>query len=83
MPYALYYATAPAPPDITTHEVMTRLVPVHFSTIHDALHAAALVIRGGQHAWLIEGPGLRYAPAEIEAQCKAILDVIGRRPPSA
>jgi len=83
MPYALYYATTPAPPDITTHEVMTRLVPVHFSTIHDALHAAALVIRGGQYAWLIEGPGLRYMPAEIEMQCKAILDVIGRRPPSA
>lgn len=80
MPYALYYATMPAPPDITTHEVMTRLVPVHFSTIHDALHAAALVIRGGQHAWLIEGPGLRYWTADIEEHCKPILDVIGRRP---
>lgn len=79
MPYALYYATAPAPPDITTHEVMTRLVPVHFSTIHDALHAAALVIRGGQYAWLIEGPGLRYASAEIEERCKEILDVMGRK----
>jgi len=80
MPYALYYATTPAPPDITSHEVLTRLVPVHFSTIHDALHAAALVIRGGQHAWLIEGPGLRYTSAQIETQCKPILDVIGRRP---
>jgi hypothetical protein len=61
---------------------MTRLVPVHFSTIHDALHAAALVIRGGQHAWLIEGPGLRYAAPEIEERCKSILDIIGRKPQS-
>ena len=83
MPYALYYATTPAPPDITPYEVITRLVPVHFSTIHDALHAAALVIRGGQHAWLIEGPGLRYSSADIEERCKAILDVIGRRAPGA
>lgn len=82
MPYALYYATTPAPPDITTHEVMTRLVPVHFSTIHDALHAAALVIRGGQHAWLIEGPGLRYDSTEIEERCKSIFEVIGRKPPA-
>jgi hypothetical protein len=83
MPYSVYYATAPAPPDLTTHEALTRLVPVHFSTIHDALHAAALVIRGGQHVWLIEGPGVRYMGAEIEERCKPILDVIGRRPPSA
>jgi hypothetical protein len=80
MPYSLYYATTPAPPDVTTHEVMTRLVPVHFSTIHDALHAAALVIRGGQYAWLIEGPGLHYTAGEIEERCKSILDIIGRKP---
>ena len=79
MPYALYYATMPAPPDITPHEVITRLVPVHFSTIHDALHAAALVIRGGQHAWLIEGPGLRYSATQVEEHCKPILEVMGRR----
>lgn len=82
MPYALYYATTPAPPDLTTHDAMSRLVPVHFSTVHDALHAAALVIRGGQYPWLIEGPGLRYSAGEIEQQCKPILDVIGRRPTS-
>ena len=82
MPYALYYATSPAPPAITRHEVVTRLVPVHFSTIDDALHAAALVIRGGQHAWLIEGPGLRYGSAEIEDRCAPILAVIGRRRPA-
>lgn len=79
MPYSLYYATTPAPPDVTTHEAMTRLMPVQFSTIHDALHAAALVIRGGQYVWLIEGPGLRYTAAEIEERCKAILDVMGRK----
>jgi hypothetical protein len=53
---------------------------VHFSTIHDALHAAALVIRGGQYAWLIEGPGLHYTAGEIEERCKSILDIIGRKP---
>jgi len=82
MRYALYYATTPAPLDMTPHDVMTRLVPVYFTTVDDALHAAALVIRGGQHAWLIEGPGLRYCEAEIEERCRQILDVIGRKPTS-
>ena len=82
MPYALYYATTPAPADVTTHDAMTRLVPVNFSTVHDALHAAALVIRGGQHVWLIEGPGVRYTAREVEEKCKSILDIIGRKPPS-
>jgi hypothetical protein len=81
MPYALYYATTPAPEGLTTHDAMTRLMPVNFSTMHDALHAAALVIRGGQHVWLIEGPGLRYSAKEVEDRCKPILDVIGRKPP--
>jgi hypothetical protein len=35
---------------------------VHFSTEEDALHGAALVIRGGQHPWLIEGPGVHLEP---------------------
>ena len=59
------------------------LVPVHFSTVHDALHAAALVIRGGQHVWLLVGPDIEFTAADIEQRCKPILDVIGRRPPSA
>jgi len=80
MPYALYYATTPAPHDMTTHEAMTRLVPVTFTTMNDALHAAALVIRGGQHVWLIEGPGVHYSSKEVEDRCKPILDVIGRKP---
>ena len=80
MPYALYYATTPAPLDVTKHEAMTRLVPVTFTTLNDALHAAALVIRGGQHVWWIEGPGVHYGSHEVEERCKPILDVIGRKP---
>ena len=78
MSYSLYYASAPAPLDVTAHEAHTRLVPVHFTTVHDALHAAALVIRGGQYAWLIEGPGVSYKAAEIEERCRPMLDVMGR-----
>ena len=68
MAYALYYATAPAPKDLSTHDALTRLVPVHFSTEKDAIHAAALVIRGGQFVWLIEGPakGLEVHRAGID-----------------
>lgn len=82
MSYALYYATAPAPADVTAHDALTRLIPVHFSTEKDAIHAAALVIRGGQFVWLIEGPGVRYTPRQIEELCRPILDIIGRRPSS-
>jgi hypothetical protein len=77
MPYALYYATSPAPAN-ATHEAISRLVPVHFSSVTDALHAAALVMRGGQHVWLIDGPGVRLAPAEIEERCRPILELFGR-----
>lgn len=55
---------------------------MHFTTVHDALHAAALVIRGGQYAWLIEGPGVSYRASEIEERCNSILKLMGR-PPSA
>jgi hypothetical protein len=82
MSFALYYATAPAPADLTTHDALTRLIPVNFSTEKDAIHAAALVIRGGQFVWLIEGPGVRYTAAEVEQRCKPILDIVGRRPGS-
>ena len=50
-------------------------MPVLFSTEKDALHAAALVMRGGQHVWLIEGPDVRYTAKEIEERCKPILQV--------
>jgi hypothetical protein len=77
MPYALYYATSPAPEN-APHEAISRLVPVHFSSVTDALHAAALVMRGGQHVWLIDGPGVHYAAAEIEERCRPILDLFNR-----
>lgn len=80
MSYALYYATAPAPDDVTSHDVLNRLVPVIFSTEKDALHAAALVLRGGQFVWLIEGPGVRYTAEEVEERCKPILQVFRRKP---
>ncbi|MCD6040533.1 MAG: hypothetical protein K0R40_136 [Burkholderiales bacterium] len=73
MAYALYYATLP-PPKRIDHEALQRLVPVHFSTQQDAMHAAALVMRGGQHVWLIEGPDLRIAPEEIEKRCRPMLE---------
>jgi hypothetical protein len=82
MPYALYYATTPAPADVTAHDALTRLIPITFSVEDDAFHAAALVIRGGQFPWLIEGPGVRYTAAQIAERCRPILDIIGRRPPS-
>jgi hypothetical protein len=80
MSYALYYATAPAPDDVTSHDALNRLVPVIFSTEKDALHAAALVLRGGQFVWLIEGPGVRYTAEEVEERCKPILQLFRRKP---
>ena len=77
MPYALYYATSPAPQKLE-REALQRLVAVHFSTLQDAYHAAALVLRGGQYVWLIEGPDLRVGAAEIEEKCRATLDLIRR-----
>jgi hypothetical protein len=77
MPYALYYATTPAPKRIE-RDVLQRLVPVHFSTEQDAYHAAALVLRGGQYVWLIEGPDVRIGAAEIEEKCKATLEMFKR-----
>lgn len=56
-------------------------MPVTFTTVHDALHAAALVIRGGQYAGLSRNPGLRYNAKEIEDRCKPILDLMSGKPP--
>lgn len=79
MSYALYFATAPAPADLTTHDAMNRLVPMVFSTEEDAIHAAALVLRGGQYVWLIEGPGVRYTSKEVEERCKPLLELFKGR----
>lgn len=57
-------------------EQLERLMPVCFSTEEDALHGAALVIRGGQYPWLIEGPGLDAR--EIGRRCEPILQLLRR-----
>jgi hypothetical protein len=80
MTYALYYATTPPPAEVD-RDALQRLVAVHFSTEQDALHAAALVLRGGQHVWLIEGPDLTLTPGEIQERCRRTLDLFrGRKP---
>ena len=77
MAYALYYATSPAP-KIVDREALQRLVAVHFTTQQDAYHAAALVLRGGQYVWLIEGPDLRITAPEIEEKCRPTLELFKR-----
>ena len=77
MRYTLYYASTP-PPQRLEPEVLQRLVPVHFSTEQDAYHAAALVLRGGQYVWLIEGPDVFVTSPEIEKKCRATLDMFKR-----
>jgi len=79
MSYALYYANSPAPADLPSQEVAKRLIPVIFSTEKDALHAAALVLRGGQYVWLIEGPDACYSAGEVEERCKPILELFKPR----
>lgn len=78
MPYALYYASSP-PPKNLDREALQRLVAVHFTTEQDAYHAAALVLRGGQHVWLIEGPGVRLTAPEIAEKCRATLEMFKKK----
>ena len=78
MKFTLYYSNAPAPKALT-QEQLERLMPVRFSTEEDALHGAALVIRGGQYPWLIEGPGLRLDAREIGKRCEPILMLLKGR----
>jgi hypothetical protein len=77
MAYALYYASSPAPKNLDP-EMLQRLVAVHFTTEQDAYHAAALVLRGGQYVWLIQGPNLRLGAAEIEEKCRPTLELFKR-----
>jgi hypothetical protein len=72
MKFTLYFSTAPAPKAVA-REQLERLIPVHFSTEEDAVHGAALVIRGGQYPWLIEGPDVRLDATEIGRRCEPIL----------
>jgi hypothetical protein len=75
MKFTLYFANAPAPKGVAP-EQLERLIPVRFSTMEDALHGAALVIRGGQYPWLIEGPDVRLDAREIGKRCETILGLI-------
>jgi len=75
MKFTLYFANAPAPRGVAP-EQLERLLPVRFSTMEDALHGAALVIRGGQYPWLIEGPDVRLDAREIGKRCETILGLI-------
>jgi hypothetical protein len=77
MKFALYYSSAP-PPKALTPEQLERLMPVHFSSVEDAVHGAALVIRGGHFPWLIEGPGMRLDATEIGRRCEPILQLLRR-----
>jgi hypothetical protein len=79
MQFILYFSSAPAPKALT-REQLERLIPTRFSTEADALHGAALVIRGGQYPWLIEGPGVRLDAREIGRRCEPILDLL-KKPP--
>jgi hypothetical protein len=53
-------------------------MPVHFNSEEDAVHGAALVIRGGDYPWAIEGPGVRLDATEIGRRCEPILQVLRR-----
>lgn len=72
MKFALYFSNARAPKAVT-QEQLERMIPVRFSTEEDALHGAALVIRGGRYPWLIEGPEVRLDAREIGKRCERIL----------
>jgi hypothetical protein len=78
MQFTLYFSTAPAPKAVT-REHLERLIPVLFSTEEDALHGAALVIRGGQYPWLIEGPGVRLDAQEIGKRCEPMLRLFKKK----
>ena len=77
MQFLLYFATAPAPEKLV-REQLERMMPVRFSSEKDALHGAALVMRGGQHPWLIEGPGVRLEADEIAQRCAPLLKIGNR-----
>ena len=72
MKYTLYFTNAPAPRRLTRAQ-LDQLIPVHFTTLEDAVHGAALVIRGGQYPWLIEGPDTRLEAPEIGRRCEPLL----------
>ena len=78
MEFALYFSTAPAPEKLR-REQLERMLPVRFRSEKDALHGAALVMRGGQYPWLIEGPGVRLEAREIAERCAPLLRIFPER----
>lgn len=72
MKFVLYFSSSPAPKPLR-REQLDALTPVYFSTVEDALHGAALVIRGGRYPWRIEGPGARLDAREIGRRCEPML----------
>ena len=79
MKYTLYFSSVAAPRDMT-RERLERLIPTRFRSEEDAVHGAALVIRGGQYPWLIEGPDLRLDAREIGRRCEPILELLRKSP---
>lgn len=78
MEYTLYFSSAPAPRKVK-REHLEHLIPQRFSSEQDAVHGAALVIRGGNYPWLIEGPGgVRLDASEIGRRCEPILQLFRR-----
>ena len=77
MKFELYFSTSP-PPKSLEREQLDRMMPARFSTEDDAVYGAALVIRGGQYPWLIEGPGVRIDAMEIGRRCEPILHLLRR-----
>ena len=77
MKFELYFSTNPAPKQIE-REQLKRMMPARFSTEEDAVYGAALVIRGGQYPWLIQGPGVRIDAMEIGRRCEPILQLLRR-----
>ena len=77
MEFTLYFSTMPAPEKVSK-EQLERLLPMRFSSEKDALHGAVLVMRGGQHPWLIAGPGVVLDATEIAKRCDPILRMFKR-----
>jgi hypothetical protein len=79
MKFTLHFSKVRAPKAVT-REQLDRLLPVHFSTEADAVHGAALVIRGGNYPWVIEGPGVRLDATEIGRRCEPVLLLLNSPP---
>jgi hypothetical protein len=77
MEFTLYFSTSPAPQKVEP-EHLERLLPMRFSSESDALHGAVLAMRGGQHPWLITGPGVVLDAQEIAKRCEPILRLFKR-----